>query len=238
MAAHPDIGGYGELLLPLRPGIDGWSNWPPGADDRPFYTTYLRERGLHNSHLRRHLELFRYLDYVYGSPRSVRAIGFKLMYDRLRPYPEILVYLRRRSVRVLHLIRENVLDIFLSREARAKRSAAHARSPADLEEVSVRVDTATLISHLTRLRLEQKVARRLLAALHLQAYEFSYEAALVDDAILSNALAFVGIPGVLGGSLPPVMLKLAPLSHREGIANFDDVARTLAGTRFAGLVRP
>ena len=34
------------------------------------------------------------------------------------------------------------------------------------------------------------------------------------------------------------MLKLAPDSHREGIANFDEVEACLRGTRFARFLRP
>jgi hypothetical protein len=159
------------------------------------------------------------------------------MYDRLVRYPEILAYLRTRSVRVLHQIRTNVLDLFLSREALPRRSVAHAWSPAELETIRVQVDTRRLIPRLARLRRDQILASRLLAALRLQVYEFSYEAALANDVILSEALAFVGIHHAAGIDLSPVMLKLAPLSHREGISNFEEVERTLAGTRFAGLLR-
>lgn len=238
MAAHPELGGYGEILLPDRSLAPGWENWPPGANDRPFYTTYLKERGSRCSALRWHLELFGYLDYFYEPRRNLRSIGFKLMYDRLLRYPEILIYLRARSIRVLHMIRANVLDLFLSREALPRRSAAHAWSSSELESVRVPVDTRRLISRLAGLRRAQNIARRLLATLGLQVYEFSYEAALANDVILTEALAFVGIRHVTGVDLSPVMLKLAPLSHREGISNFEEVEQALAGTRFAGLLRP
>jgi hypothetical protein len=237
MAAHPELGGYGEILLPDRSLRGGWSHWPPGSDDRLFYTAYLKQRGFGGSALRWHIELFRYLDYFYERRGDLRSIGFKLMYDRLLRYPEILLYLRAHSVRVLHLIRANVLDLFLSREALPRRSAAHAWSPAELEPVRVPVDAARLASALARLRRDQAIARRVLAALRLPVYEFSYEAALADDAILSEALTFVGIHHAEGIDLSATMLKLAPLSHREGIANFEEVEQALAGTRFAGLLR-
>lgn len=238
MAAHPEVAGYGELLLPLQPGADGWANWPPGAEDRPYYTAYLEEHGLAGSRLRRHLELFDYLDYVYEPRSNLRAIGFKLMYDHVRLYPEILVYLRIRGVRVLHLIRTNVLDIFLSREARQRRSVAHARSPAELEAVRVPVTTSELLPKLTRLRREQQVVRRLLKGLGFTEYEFSYEHALADDAILWQALQLVGVQELEGVDLSPISLKLAPMSHREGIANFEEVEEALVGTRFTRLLRP
>jgi hypothetical protein len=238
MAAHPEVRAYGELLLPLAPGVDGWSNWPPGAIDRPFYVTYLRERRLEGFRVPRHFALFRYLDYVFEPRRDLRAIGFKLMYDQVVRYPEILLYFRTRAVRILHLIRANVLDILLSREAQSRRSFAHARSPAELETVRVPIDTRRLIPKLMRIRGEQRTAGLLLSALRLDTFEFSYENAIRDDAVLSKALAFVGVEGVSGVELPAVMLKLAPLSHREGIANFEEVAETLRGTTLARLLRP
>jgi hypothetical protein len=238
MAAHPELGAYGEILLPDRSLRGDWSNWPPGADDRLFYTSYLKERGSRWLRLRWHVELFRYLDYIYEPRRELRSIGFKLMYDRLLRYPETLAYLRVRSVRVLHMIRANVLDLFLSREALPRRSVAHAWSPADLETIRVPVDTRRLVAELARLRRDQEIARRVLAALRLRVYEFSYEAALADDSVLSEALSFVGVQHLAGVDLTPTMLKLAPLSHRESISNFEQVEQTLARTRFAGLLRP
>jgi LPS sulfotransferase NodH len=238
MAAHPEVAGYGELLLPLQPDMDGWADWPPGAKDRPYYDTYLEEHGLGGSRLRRHLELFDYLDYVYERRRNLRAIGFKLMYDQVRLYPEILVYLRIRAVRVLHLIRTNVLDILLSREAGQRRSVWHARSPEELETVRVHVTTSELLPKLTRLRREQMVARSLLKALGSAESEFSYERALADDAILWQALQLVGVQEIKGVDLSPISVKLAPLSHRDGIANFEEVEEALVGTRFARLLRP
>jgi hypothetical protein len=242
MAAHPQVGGYGELLLRLHPGMDGWANWPLGANDRPYYETYVEEHGLAGSGLRRHVELFEYLDYIFEPRRNLRAIGFKLMYDQVRLYPAILVYLRMRAIRVLHMIRTNVLDLFLSRQAlqQRSRSVAHARSSAERVETVrvVPVNTSQLLPQLTRLRREQKVARSVLKVLGLAKYEFSYEGALADDAILWQALRFVGVQEIGGIDLSPIMLKLAPMSHRDGIANFDEVAETLAGTAFARLLRP
>ena len=65
LAAHPEIGSYGELLLS---GRAGWPDWPPGANDRPFFETYLKDRGARPASLSAHLHLFRFLDYVVRTP--------------------------------------------------------------------------------------------------------------------------------------------------------------------------
>lgn len=235
IASHPDVAGYGEVLLRTA---DGWSDWPPGAEDRPFYTTYRRERGWKGSRFRDHTELFRYLDYLYEPRHKLRAIGFKLMYDEARPYPEVLAYMKLRRVRVLHLVRENLLDLVLSREAMTHRRFVHARSEEQRESVKVHVDTTDLVSRLVVVENQRRFAQRVLRALRLRAYEFTYEDLSKDDAVWRGILHFIAVPDHDHGDLSARMLKLAPLSHRNGVENFDEVAQTLSGTRFERFLRP
>jgi hypothetical protein len=148
LTKHPEVGGYGEVLLPE---VKGRPTWPPGAEDRPFLAVYLRERGISQPRVRGHYHLFPYLDHLYEPRRGLRAIGFKLMYDQVLRYPEILLYLRARKVRVIHLVRTNLLDIVLSREALALRRHPHGWSGGKPEDVRVVLDTARLPGEMTRL---------------------------------------------------------------------------------------
>jgi len=229
LARHERIGGYGEVLLH---GVAGWSDWPPGAADRPFFTTYLRESATSESLLSRHLRLFGYLDYLFQARRGYHAIGFKLMYDQLQRYPEILAYLRVRRVRVLHLFRLNLLDIVLSREAMKSRRNVHARSPAEREMVRVEVDTRRLVSNLARLDCERRLVREALTLLHIPVVELTYEYLLADESRLRDAAGFLGVDVDATTDMSAVMLKLAPSSHRAGIANYDEVRAALQRTRY------
>lgn len=234
---HPAVGSYGEILRVLPPTATGWSEWPPGAQDRPFFTAYLRERGLVDSHFGPYTHLFRYLDYVYAPRRSLHAIGFKLMYDQIRPYPHVLAYLRWRSVRVLHLIRENLLDLLLSRKANAFRKRANVWSPEERELIRPRLDTRTLIAELTRLEWERRMARLVVRLLRLPVHEVSYEDLLDSDARLDPIFTFLGQRRDADIDLSPTIVKLAPFSHRDGMANFDEVDHCLRGTRFHAFLR-
>jgi hypothetical protein len=235
---HPAVGHYGELLRVLPPSATGRPEWPPGTQDRPFYTAYLRERGLVDSLLGPHTHLFSYLDYVYAPRRNLHAIGFKLMYSQIRPYPHVLAYLRWRNVRVLHLIRANLLDLVLSRKANAFRKRARAWSPEERELIRPRLDTSTLISELTHLEWERRVARLIVRSLRLPVHEVSYEDLLASEARLDPILAFLGVRRDATADLSSTIIKLAPFSHREGMANFDDVDQCLQGTRFHAFLRP
>lgn len=235
LAAHPAIGSYGELLLS---GREGWPDWPPGANDRPFFATYLKNRGAQPSSLSAHLQLFRFLDYLYEPRRDFRTIGFKLMYNEATPYPEILSYLCRRRVRVLHLLRANLLDIALSQMGTGMRKFSHAWRSAEKEDIRIYVNTRTLLWWLRKLERDRRIARLMLRTMRLDVYEVTYEDLLTGDAPLHAALKFIGIPTDATPELPATMMKLAPLSHTEGIANFRQVEACLRGSRFYCLLRP
>jgi hypothetical protein len=235
LASHPEIKAYGELLLSPR---TGWPDWPPGAGDRPFFDTYLADRHVSASSIRRHGHLYRFLDWVYEPAFGCRTIGFKLMYDEARPYPELFLYLRSRRVRVLHLRRENLLDIAVSQMGTTIRAHVHAWHPHQREDLRIPVDTSVLIPWLVRLERERKVAGLLLRLSGLAVHDITYESLMQSDAALDGALAFLGLPDAAAAGLHCGMLKLAPLSHRAGLANFDEVARLLAGTRFYRFLRP
>ena len=235
LAAHPRIGSYGELLLADR---HGWPNWPPRAEDRPFYETYLRQRGYPPFWLVKNRHLFEFLDYLYMPRSAYLAIGFKLMYNEALPLPGVLFYARSRRVRVVHLMRENLLDIALSQMGTAVRRSVHAWSAKERENLKIPVDTATLRWWLRHLERERHVARGVLRASGLQVLDVTYESLRGSDAPLHDVLRFLEVPAPADGALPARMLKLAPDSHREGIANFDEVEACLRGTRFARFLRP
>lgn len=234
LSAHPAVGAYGELLLAQR---SGYPSWPPGAGDRPFFETYLSDHGIPNTRVGRHLNLFRFLDYLYAPRDGWRAIGFKLMYRSAAPYPEILAYLRRRAVRVLHLVRINLLDVALSQAGLPLRSSPMVWSSTDRDEIRVPLDTDDLLHKLRSFERDRLLARRLLRAARLPVHEITYEDLLVSDRPLYGALQFLDIPHADEYPLSSNMVKLAPLSHREGIANYDAVDACLRGTRFHRLLR-
>lgn len=238
LAAHPRIGAYGEMLLRTHRDPTGPPDWPPGAEDRPTYVGYLRDRRADDSRIAEHRSLFEYLDYLYEPRRGFRAIGFKLMYDEARPYPELLAYFKGRRVRILHLVRTNLIDLLMSREAIERRSNSHAWSPEQREQVRVYLDTRRLVGRLRLLERERRVASLIVRGLGIPVHDLRYEDLLVDDGALDGALAFLGFDAGGSAELRATMLKLAPMSHREGMANYPEVAYCLAGTRFSRFLRP
>jgi len=230
LTKHPQVGGYGELLLT---GVKGRPNWPPGSDDRPFLAGYVDERhpGA-GDRVWGHYYLFPYLEHLYEPRRDLQAVGFKLMYSQLLRYPEILLYLRARKVRVLHLVRANLLDIYLSRESLSKRRGAHARSESKREDVKLELDPAAVVPALRRLERERALVRATLRGFRLPTRELIYEDLRADEQSLYGTLAFLGVADGRDVELSSSLVKLARTSHRESITNYETIERCLSGTRY------
>ena len=139
---------------------------------------------------------------------------------------------------VLHLVRANLLDIALSQMGIAMRNFSHAWRPAEKEDIRIYADTRTLLWWLRKLERDRRIARLLLRTMRLEVHEVTYEDLLADDRPLHAALEFLGIPADARPELPAAMMKLAPLSHTEGIVNFRQVEACLKGTRFYCFLRP
>lgn len=235
LAAHPGVGAYGEMLLA---GREGRPDWPPGAGDRPTFVTYLREHGTDFGRPRSHVALFPYLDHLYEPRRGFQAIGFKLMYDQAVPYPELAPYVKLRHIRVLHLVRANVLDIAISQIANIIRGFPWARSSAERSDLAVYVDPRTIHWYLRALERRRLLARTILRALRCSVYELSYERLQNDDTPLYDCLDFLGVAAKPEVRLSSTMIKLTPASHRQSIANFGEIEACLTDSRFQRYLRP
>ena len=168
----PNVTAQGELFLPrARVSERRWDSdfarprfietKPEGLSFRPF-------------------SVFSYLNALYRTPG---AVGFKLMYVQLGCYPEILAYLMRHHIRVVHLVRRNHLDVVLSYAVKAKIGQAHLLvGPSAPDDIRVELDTENLIRQLEWLKKQQSIARKLLSWCRMPHLEVAYEDLLRDQA--------------------------------------------------------
>ncbi len=106
---------YGELFLG-RKRVPGKMEWDSDFAYPRFIETEASGLAI------RPLSVFSYLDELYRQPG---AVGFKLMYSQLRQYPEILAYLVRHHISVVHLVRQNHLDVVISGAVAARTGQTH-----------------------------------------------------------------------------------------------------------------
>jgi LPS sulfotransferase NodH len=219
------VTGQGELFLP-RPRVKEkrWDSdfaWPRYIEAEPDGRTL------------RPFSVFAYLDALYRTPG---AVGFKLMYAQLAKYPEILPYLMRHRVRVVHLVRENHLDVVLSYAVKAELGRAHLLpGQAAPDKLQVELDTKGLVARMERLRKKQEMGRRMLEWCRLPHMEVAYEDLLEDPDRFRLIWAFLSIDSER--EMPePTMFKIRQGGHRDVISNYDEVSQVMASSRFAGML--
>jgi LPS sulfotransferase NodH len=227
--SHPAIAAYDELLLA---GVTGSGYW--GRTDVEFFESYLTRRNRGTNRLARARWSFRYLDELYAPREGVHAIGMKLMYDQLWRNPWVWAYLLSHRVRVIHLVRRNLLDIVLSAETVKARKQPHAWQGHAVDQAAVSLDPDALLSDLKMLEFRVKTARRLLAALPVAHIEVSYEQLTADPLLLRGVFEFLDADfpsDIVTG--PSKFKKLNTSSRAELIANYAEVQKALSATRFS-----
>lgn len=233
----PGTTGYGELLLHEK------RTWDVGALDVPRYaeSSYFQQR--------RPSSLFAYLDALYERPG---AVGFKLMYSQLRTYPEVLIYLLRHQILVVHLIRWNHLDVVISGALKRQRGVSHRLVgeqavgavedsaqllPTSKEDEGGRVylDPSRLVQRLGQLRRHIRAVQVLLRCLPLPHLEISYETLREDQRHFEEIWRFLGVNHE--GKMPKTdMVRIRRGEYRDVIVNCDEVERALLRSKFAQLI--
>ena len=221
-----NVSGHGELFLPRARNLD--NKW----DANFAYTRFVETK--FESFTVRPFSVFSYLNTLYSTPGKV---GFKLMYKQLGLYPEILAYLIRHRIHVIHLIRRNHLDVILSYAVKAKIGRAHLlvgqSAPAELQ---VELDTRNLVRQFMWLQRQQNIARKLLLGCRLPHLEVAYEDLARDQNYYFRLIGdFLSINS--RDQMPQSPLtKIRRGTYRDMISNYDQVRKALANSKFASLL--
>lgn len=232
LSSHPRVVAYSELLMHGGRGRPKW-----GGDERLVYwPTFLEQNGSPRSRITRAYLLWRYLGRVYAPQPGIDAAGFKLMYSQLDVSRPLLPFLVLKRVRVIHLIRRNVLDIVLSKEAgRARQGVLHARSGQSIETVRIHLRTDDLLERMAEHELEVESARARFRRIGLPYEEVVYEGLVSEQEVgFSSLFRFLGVEAQPVSSS---LQKVNPTAHEELIENYGEVREALEGTRFAPQLR-
>jgi LPS sulfotransferase NodH len=223
--SFPDVFAHSELFLP-RPQVSE-GKWNSDFAYPRFIESKVKGIAL------RPFSVFSYLNTFYGMPGKV---GFKLMYKQLGAYPEILAYLLKHHVRIIHLIRQNHLDVMLSYAVKARIGRSHLLvGQSTPDELRVELDTRNLLRKLAWLQEQQNIARRLLIWFRLPHLEVAYEDLVRDQIYFHRIGDFLSINSTQ--QIPQSALtKIRKKGHRNVIGNYDEVKEVLVNSKFAGLL--
>jgi hypothetical protein len=227
LASHPSIACWRELFF----AGEG------GAKDDCFTRS-------HTLDLATFLDRFFLYDWqpinLVEAPANVRqpdAIGFKLKYQQVERYPMMIEYLlsRKGALKVIHLIRENLLATLVSCRIlpatlmRFNNANVLAETAVDGFQPSVWLNPRTLSSDLEVLDAEIARARKRVADLNVM--EVVYEDLITTPSFTSNRLlTFLDVNA--RPALYSKYRKLLPASPIESISNDEEVRAALKGTRF------
>ncbi len=235
--SHPNVRVYGELFLSRPPRERPL--WEP--NDLEFARVFVAR---HPPWARSYWAI-RYLQRVFDQPTQ-RAAGLKLMYEQVRVWPETLLYAAVRRVRVIHLVRHNLLDIVLSERVRQKTGLWHitndGRPPLPggtppPPGLKIRLEPEELVNSLTRLARNQRFFRTWLASTRAPALEVGYEQLVGEPERFAGTLEFLGLPPNDWRLLRTGLEKINTRTHGELIENISEVQARLSRTHFADLLR-
>lgn len=222
-----NVTAQGELFLP-RPRVSE-RRW----DSDFAHPRYIEAKS--NGLKIRPFSVFSYLKELYETPGSV---GFKLMYAQLGHYPEILAYLMRHRIRVVHLVRQNHLDVMVSYAVKAKLGQAHLlEGQSAPDELRVDLDDENLVRRLQWLQTKQNIARNLLKWSRLPHLEVAYEDLLRDQERYFRLIwEFLAVGSEDSMPKSNQVKKIRKGGHRDVIRNYDQVKEVLSESKFAGLL--
>ena len=184
-------------------------------------------------------------------PSDIGAIGFKLMYNQFSLWPKfsylmpmagqvlkdpaLQSWLRSTKVLVIHTLRRNRLKTLVSHELAAQSGRFHSRDPhggdTPVRDRKVFIPLRGLKARLHRIGAAERAARNSIVGLpSIEIWYESYVSAsgAQDDARLCAALGQY-IPA---GGLTSPLRKVASDNLHDSIANYEQVAAHLSGTRF------
>src|SRR5262249_1817765 len=178
-----------------------------------------------------------YLNKIYSPESALDAVGFKLMYGQARRNGTVVAYLIARRVRIVHLVRANLLDIVVSRETARTRGVFYSSEPhpsqePDAEPITVSLDPSTIAARLTGLERQVRAMRRLLRLTRAPTIEVTYEDLVARREGFGAILQFLEVEDA-DRSLSSGFRKINPFGKRQTIANYDEIRVALSSTRFA-----
>lgn len=221
--SHPEVTCCEELFMPRN-------------RNEITYRSYRQSSWIHRfTHLLSQQRLVHaYLDHVASSAKpGASAWGFNLMYNQAIKYPATLSWCRRNDVRIIHLLRRNLLKVLTSREVARKRKSTTKSDPVYLSTKPLPRTTVVLPVASLRTKLDQlaELVDQYRARFADSPYlELEYEMLVADqEAEISRILDFLCVKKA---SLHSTLIKTSPDSLRDIIENYQAVCEELRGTKY------
>lgn len=178
---------------------------------------------------------FKYLGEIDNYIENKEAIGFKLMYDQLLDYPEIILKLIQEKYKIIHLVRENYLDAIISSKIKDEQGIVHTK--VKIEPKEIYLEPSWLVKRLNKQAMKIKIAHLFLNLMPNQVLNITYNDLRTNqEKTLSSISDFLELSLSDEDQFKSELKKSNNKSHREIIENYAEVNSALAGTKFFPLL--
>jgi LPS sulfotransferase NodH len=217
---HPDIKARGEMFLKGLPQEETFEK---------YLETSFKLKAV--ALLRKKLAVYSYLDWYFSEGQPYDAKGFKLMYDQM--HEGIRKWVDSNVVRVVHLVRDNLIKVHVSQVAAKRRKQYHVAAAGRIcKDKSFDIDIDHMIRNLERMDRNRTRYREYLS--HLDSIEVSYEEFTSDTGNCFNKVfEYLGVSDMVVSSDMFSNRKLNPDTLEEIVSNYGDVEKRLRRTHFA-----
>ena len=162
---------------------------------------------------------------------NYHTVGFKLMFDQIEHYPDIVRVLKELNVKIIRLKRNNLLDIHVSKLVANKNKVWASGDSNKLSSLSpVNVNLETLISDLDKLK-KMSVELDAIAA-DFPTYELSYEELYKEISLLNGVFEFLGVDEI---SIKNEKTKKIVKSKELSVENWPSVCQVISNSSYRGM---
>lgn len=217
---HPDIFCAGEIFLLGGTKFHGESSfrfWKLPLPNKFIYLLNFPNMWMN---------LFPFLD-AFFKPTKALAKGFKLMHFQTAYLPGITNYIQNNNVKVILLLRENLLKNTLS-DLRARQTGVYHNSGGNTEKLpKFKVDLNMLGTKMAEIDSINKQLEQTTAG--MDRLKITYESFDDWDGTMRKVLQFINVPET---NLSPVSKKLNPDRLEDMIENYDEMKDWLVANNY------
>jgi LPS sulfotransferase NodH len=174
--------------------------------------------------------IHRFLAEIYSNHPGVDSIGYKVNYSQINRYDAMLSWIKDNDIKIIHLIRTNLLKRLVSHKIANIRNLQH--STVSVDPIKVHIDTSILENDFRRRQQRfEKYRKRFSKTFNMPFIEISYESLLSNfDTELKTVLRFVEVDPF--SPLSSDQVKVNPDRLEDIIENYDEVRQVLFTTDF------
>jgi len=176
---------------------------------------------------RRNKLIHEFLSAWYSKHQNSEAVGFKVNYSQINRYPATISWVNQNDVKIIHLVRDNLLKRLVSHKIANTRNLNNTRKP--LKPIKINVDPKILLKDFRKRQKHFEKYRRVFKDIPF--LELSYELMVADqDTETHKVLKFLGVDQLI--PLTTDLVKVNPDSLGGLIENYNEVKQILMNTEF------